>query len=125
MSITNGSINRVELRGHIGQEPKIAIAGEGKVARFTVATNEIYKDRTGTLVEDTTWHSVSVWEGKGIKSFDGLHKGVLVSVKGRIRSTRYTDKNGEDRIFMEVLAANVKVEDGDREMAVETPPLEN
>lgn len=101
----NPTLNRVELRGRVGQDPRIAKVGESSVARFSVATNEIYKDKSGDLKEETTWHNVSVWAGKGIEDFTGLKKGDLVSVVGRLRTVRYTSMEGEDRQYMEVLAS--------------------
>lgn len=107
--IENVSLNRVELRGRIGQDPKIAQVGNTSVARFSVATSEIYKDRNGDLKEDTTWHNVSAWAGKGIVEFGSLKKGVLVSVVGRLRNVKYTANDGGDHQYVEVLANRLSV----------------
>jgi len=112
----NNSLNRVELRGRIGQDPKITDAGGSKVARFSVATSEIFKDRSGALQEDTTWHNVSVWSGKNSVDFSQLKKGQMVSVFGRIRTTKYTSVDGDERYFTEILANSV---------AVVAPPFDN
>ena len=100
----NLTLNRVEVRGHVGQDPRIAKVGESTVARFSVATNEIFKDKNGDLKEEVTWHNISVWAGKGIEDFSNLKKGDLVSVVGRIRNVRYTSMEGEDRHYSEILA---------------------
>lgn len=105
--LDNITINRVELRGRIGQDPKIAEVGGSKVARFSIATSEIYKDRTGTIQEEITWHNVTVWAGKNVEDFSNLKKGVLVTVNGRIRTTRYTSLEGEDRHYTEIVASKL------------------
>lgn len=104
------SINRIELRGNVGQEPKINEVGESTVIKFTVATTEIYKDRTGTLKEETTWHNVVAWAGKGMPDFHQIHKGTFVSVTGRVRNTRYTNADGEERPYTDVLASRLSIE---------------
>ncbi|MBO4572025.1 MAG: single-stranded DNA-binding protein [Bacteroidales bacterium] len=107
----NLSLNRVELRGRIGQDPRIAKVGDSTVARFSVATSEIYKDRNGDLKEETTWHNVSAWNGRNIADFSGLRKGVPVSVVGRIRNVRYTSTEGEERQYSEIQASRLAIVD--------------
>lgn len=105
----NISLNRVELRGRIGQDPRIANVGGSTVARFSVATSEIYKDRGGELREETTWHNVSAWSGRNIADFSGLKKGTPVSVVGRIRNVRYTSTEGDDRQYTEIQASRLSI----------------
>lgn len=103
------TLNRMELRGRIGQEPKIFTVGDACVARFSVATNEVYHDREGAIKEETTWHNVSAWAGRNIVDFDKIHKGTFVSVVGRIRNTRFTNTDGVDRYLTEVVANQLSV----------------
>ncbi len=105
----NVSLNRVELRGRIGQDPKIAQVGNTYVTHFSLATSEIYKDRNGDLREETTWHNITAWAGRSIEDFQNLRKGVLVSVVGRLRSVKYTNAEGEGHQYMEVLASRLSV----------------
>ncbi len=105
----NLTLNRVELRGRIGQDPRIARVGDSSVARFSVATSEIYKDRNGELKEEITWHNVSAWQGRNIADFNGLRKGVPVSVVGRIRNVKYTSTEGEERQFTEIQANKLSI----------------
>lgn len=107
------TLNRVELRGHVGQEPRINQVGDLKVARFSIATNETLKDRNGVLREETTWHSVTAWSGKNTEDIEKLRKGCLVHVFGRIRTAKYKPVEGEERQFMEILATRLKVVDED------------
>jgi single-strand DNA-binding protein len=105
------SLNRIELRGNVGQDARINRVGDNTVVRFNMATNETYKDRSGNLKEETTWHSVSAWNGKGMPDFNNIRKGVCVHVIGRLRQIRYTTAEGEERSFYEVLASRLVIED--------------
>lgn len=100
----NLSVNRVELRGRIGQEPKISTVNGARVCKFSLATSEIYKDRNGDIKEDTTWHNITVWSSKNINDFSMIQKGVMVTVQGRIRNVKYTTPDGEEHRFVEILA---------------------
>ncbi|HJB44600.1 MAG TPA: single-stranded DNA-binding protein [Candidatus Coprenecus merdipullorum] len=105
------SFNRIELRGNVGQDARIVRVGDNTVARFNIATNETYKDRSGSLREETTWHSVTAWAGKGMPDFTRIKKGVCLYVLGRLRQCRYTTAGGEEKSFYEVLASRVNIED--------------
>ncbi len=104
------SINRIELRGNVGQEPRINEVGESSVIKFTLATNERFKDRNGTLKEETTWHNIVAWAGKGIVDFKEIKKGRCVSVTGRVRNNKYTTPEGDERQYNDVLANRLAVE---------------
>ena len=112
------TINRVEILGRVGTDPKVAAAGQTRIARFPVATNEHYKDRNGMLHEETTWHNVSVWQGKGIEDFDGIRKGVLVHIYGRIRNSKYKGADGEEKYFSEITANHLDICKEENETAV-------
>jgi hypothetical protein len=101
-------INRIELRGNIGNI-KIQDVGDTQVARFSLATNYIYKGRDGNPVIETTWHNIVAWKGKGIVDFGTLCKGAPVTVGGRLRSREYNDSEGNLRQVMEVLANRVEL----------------
>jgi single-strand DNA-binding protein len=103
------SLNRVELRGRVGQDPRINDVGESQVARFSIATNETYKDKKGDLKEETTWHNIAVWSGKSVDDFKLLKKGSMVSVVGKLRMVKYTASSGEEKQYTEVLANRMNV----------------
>lgn len=105
------SINRIELRGNVGQEPRVTEVGENKVIKFTVATNERFKDRQGVLKEETTWHNIVAWAGRGMPDFNDIKKGVCVSVSGRVRNIKYTTPQGEEKWYNDVLANRLHIED--------------
>ena len=110
----NQTLNRIEIRGRIGQDPKIIQVGAKNVARFCVATSEIYKERVGGIKEETTWHNVSIWSDRTDVDLSQLKKGDMVSITGRMRNTKYTSDEGVDRYYSEIIA--------NRLMMVDLPP---
>ncbi len=105
------SVNRIELRGNVGTTPRINVVGESKVIKFALATNEVFKDRSGVIKEETTWHNIVAWTGRGMPDFADIRKGMCVSVNGRVRNVKYTNSEGEDKYFNEVLANRLHIED--------------
>jgi single-strand DNA-binding protein len=101
-------LNRVELRGRVGHDPKIFSVGDAQVARFSLATNEAFRGKSGELREEVTWHNVSAWAGRNIMDFKDIRKGTLVSLVGRLRNTRYTGSDGTDRTMVEVVAGRLE-----------------
>lgn len=104
------SINRIELKGNVGSEPRIHEVGDSKVVRFSLATNETFKDRNGNFKEETTWHNVSAWIGRGMPDFHDIKKGSCISLTGRVRNVKYTTPEGDEKFFNEVLANRLTIE---------------
>lgn len=96
--------NRVQLIGHVGQEPEIKNLESGKVANFTIATNESYTNVKGEKVEQTEWHRVTAW-GKTAEIVEKLiAKGAHVALEGKLTHRSYDDKEGNKRYITEVVA---------------------
>lgn len=96
--------NRVQLIGHVGQEPEIKNLESGRVANFTIATNENYTNAKGEKVEQTEWHRVSAW-GKTVDIIEKfLTKGSQVAIEGKLTHRSYDDKDGNKRYITEVVA---------------------
>lgn len=112
-AMENVTLNRVELKGRVGQDPKIFNVRDTQVAKFSVATNETFHDRNGDIKEETTWHNVSAWTGRNIEDFRNIRKGTMVSVEGRIRNTKFTGMDGNDRYITEVVASKLALVNGD------------
>ena len=100
--------NRVQLTGNLGSNPEVKTFDNGtKVARFSMATKEEYKTRTGEKAEDTQWHFVSAW-GKTAEMIENeLKKGSFVSIDGRLTTRNYVDKNGQKKYVTEIVANDV------------------
>ena len=103
-------LNKIELQGVIGNVQLTPVSGT-KVARFSLATNYAYTGNDGGAIIDTTWFSVSAWEGDKISCLDNLQKGTKVHVIGRVRCQRYIDASGCDRQCREVVASELKIEE--------------
>lgn len=107
------SMNRIELRGHVGQEPRITEVGGNSVINFTLATNEILKDRNGNVREVTTWHNIVAWAGKGMPFFEDIRKGSCVYLVGKVRNQKYKATDGTERHYNDVLASRMVLESKD------------
>lgn len=96
--------NRVQLIGHVGNEPEIKNFGEGKkLAIVNLATSEIYKNDKGEKVEQTEWHRITAW-GKQAEIIEKyVSKGKEIAVDGKLTHRSYDDKNGEKRFMTEVV----------------------
>ncbi len=95
--------NKVQLIGILGNAPEVKNAESGKkLARFSIATNEIYRNAKGEKVKETTWHTLIAW-GKLADIVDKyLNKGSEVAIEGKLISRSYTDTNGVKRYIAEV-----------------------
>lgn len=95
--------NSVKLIGHLGQDPEIKELENGKMARFTIATNESYKNKKGEKVENTEWHPVVAWGKTAEIAEKYLEKGKEVAVEGRLTHRSYDDKDGVKKYITEVV----------------------
>ena len=103
------SLNRIFLIGNVGQEPNVRDLDNGKVASVSLATTERYKDRNGEQRELVEWHSVQAW-GKTAEFVENyVHKGSQLFVEGKIRSRKYTDRDGIERYVTEVNADSIQL----------------
>jgi single-strand DNA-binding protein len=102
--------NKVELDGFIGMEPEVKTLSNGsKLVRFSLATNEDYKNKAGEWVKNTTWHNVVMWNKVAEKAEETLKKGTRVSVTGRLVNRQYTDKEGNKRNAFEIQASTFEL----------------
>lgn len=99
------SVNKVILLGHLGQDPELRYTTGGEpVVNISVATAEQWKDRiTGEKREATEWHRVGIFGKPAEIAAQYLRKGSQVFVEGKIRSKKYTDKSGIERIAFEII----------------------
>lgn len=96
--------NKVQLIGNLGKDPEITnLDGGKKLAKFTIATNETYKNQKGEKVTDTQWHNIVAW-GKTAEIIEKyVAKGKEVAVEGKLTSRSYDDKEGNKRYITEVV----------------------
>ncbi|MES2747574.1 MAG: single-stranded DNA-binding protein [Bacteroidota bacterium] len=100
--------NKVQLIGHVGQEPEIKnLEGDKKIATFTLATNEHYINQKGEKVEQTEWHRVTAW-GKIAEIIEKyVTKGKEIAIDGKLTHRSYDDKNGEKKYVTEIVANEI------------------
>ena len=100
--------NHVQLIGNVGQEPTITNLESGKkVARFSLATNENYKNSKGEKQTDTNWHTVVAW-GKTAEIIEKYaEKGKEIAVVGKLKTRTYTTNDGDQRYVTEVVADEI------------------
>ncbi len=109
------SLNRVELRGNVGFDPRITELEEGvQVMRLSMATNESYKNKKGEWQDETIWHNIVAWAGKGMPDFTAIKKGCGLSVTGRLKPVQYQTKTGVEKHTYEIVAFNIKLLDDER-----------
>jgi single-strand DNA-binding protein len=99
----NALRNKVQLIGNLGNDPEIVnLDGGNKLAKFSIATNETYKNAKGEKVTDTQWHNVVAW-GKTAEIVENyLTKGNEVAVEGKLTHRSYENKEGEKRYITEI-----------------------
>lgn len=105
------SVNKVILIGNLGKDPEIRFMTDGtKVATFSVATSESWKDKTtGEKKERTEWHRISVMSptlADVVQTY--LHKGSKVYVEGQLRTRKWVDQNGQEKQTTEILISPFK-----------------
>lgn len=104
----NALRNSVRLIGHLGEDPKVRkVDNSRKVANFSVATNEIYKNSEGEKVSETTWHRLVAWGQPAEVAEKYLKKGSEIAVDGRLINRSYEDKAGEKHFVTEILVNNI------------------
>ena len=100
--------NKVQLIGNLGNDPEVKTFEKGKkLAKFSIATNESYKNASGERITDTQWHNLIVW-GKTADIVEKyLKKGNEVAVEGKLINRNYTDKQGIKRYVTEIQVSEV------------------
>lgn len=101
-------VNRVTLIGNLGRDPELQhLEGNIAVSKFSLATTETFKDRSGKLVSQTEWHTVVLWRGLAELAEKYLHKGSLVYIEGRLRTRTWEDKDGNKKHATEIVGDNL------------------
>jgi single-strand DNA-binding protein len=100
----NNLRNSIRLIGNLGQNPEVKETTNGKkLAKFSIATNESYRDEKGNDVKETMWHNLIVW-GKQAETVEKyLKKGSEVAIEGKLSNRNYTDKEGVKRYVTEII----------------------
>jgi len=120
-----GSVNKVILVGHLGKDPAVTYTPSGvPLAKFTLATNEVFKDRSGEQKDRTEWHNIVAWNKLAEICGQYLTKGKLVYIEGTIRSRQWEDQAGNKRTSYDIVASRMQMlgSRADSERAAAGPP---
>lgn len=115
-------VNKVILIGNLGKDPDTQhLEGNIAVAKFSLATTETFKDRSGKLISQTEWHTVVLWRGLAELAQKYLHKGSLVYIEGHLRTRSWEDKEGNKKFATEVVGDNLVMLDKRSDGNAEAP----
>jgi single-strand DNA-binding protein len=95
--------NKVQLIGNLGQNPEIkTFAGGRKLAKFSIATSESYRNVNGEKVNETQWHNLVAWGKLADIVEKYVTKGSEVAVEGKLTYRTYNDKDGNKKYYTEI-----------------------
>jgi single-strand DNA-binding protein len=107
------SLNKVMLIGNVGRDPEVRYldgnSGNAKVATFTLATTERYRDRNGETRENTEWHNIVAWRGNADVAERFIRKGTQLFIEGHIRTRSWDDQTGNKRYTTEIIVDNLQL----------------
>jgi single-strand DNA-binding protein len=107
----SGSVNKVILIGRLGKDPEVTYTSGGTPrARFTLATDDSYKDKaTGEQKKRTEWHTIIAWSKLAEICGEYLTKGKQIYIEGSIRSRQWEDTPGNKRTAYEIVAQRMQM----------------
>ncbi len=95
--------NSVHLIGNLGMDPKVIEANGKKLAKFSLATSDTYKNQNGEKVTETQWHNLIIWGKLADVAGKYLKKGNQIAVEGKLTNREYEDKEGHRKFFTEIV----------------------
>jgi single-strand DNA-binding protein len=100
--------NKVQLIGNVGNDPEMTVLERGKkVIRFSLATNEKYKNAQGEKVQSTHWHNMVAWNKTAEIIAQYAGKGKEIAIEGKLTSRSYETKEGDKKYITEVIINEV------------------
>ncbi|MCI0422089.1 MAG: single-stranded DNA-binding protein [Acidobacteria bacterium] len=101
-------MNKVILVGRLGKDPELKYTQGGTpVVKFSLATDETWKDQSGEKQQRTEWHNIVAWRKLAEICGQYLNKGKLVYIEGKLQTRSWDDKEGHKRYTTEVVADNM------------------
>ncbi len=103
-----GTVNKVILIGRLGKDPEVKYTQGGTaIARFSLATDEFWKDQNGERQQRTEWHNIVAWDKLADICGQYLTKGKQVYIEGKLQTRSWEDKEGNKRYTTEIRADNM------------------
>lgn len=103
------SVNTIYLMGRTGKDPEVRMAGQNKVATFSLCTGGKYKTNDGREIDDTAWHSIVAWRNLAELAEKYIRKGSQILVIGRLTYRKYTGNDGVERNVTEIIADKIEL----------------
>ena len=104
----NALKNRVQLIGNLGMAPEVkSFDNDRKMAKVSIATNEVYTNSKGERVQDTQWHNLVMWGRTAEIAERYLRKGQEVAIEGKLVNRSWETKEGEKRYLTEILVSEL------------------
>lgn len=95
--------NKVQLIGNLGNSPEVRITETGKkIVKFSLATNQTYRNANGEKIKETMWHNLHAWGNIAEIAEKYLLKGSEVAIEGKLINRNYTDKEGNKKYITEI-----------------------
>jgi single-strand DNA-binding protein len=103
------SVNKVILVGNVGKDPEVKYAPSGvALAKFSLATNERFKDKSGEWQDRTEWHNVLAWQRLAEIVGEYVHKGDKLYIEGKLQTSSWEDRQSGDKKFRtEIVARDI------------------
>ena len=115
-------VNKSILIGFLGKDPEVKTFQDGsKVANFSMATTESYKNKNGEKVDQTEWHNIVMWRGLAEIAEKWLKKGSQVYIEGKIATRSWEDKDGNKKYTTEIIANQMTMLGGGNKNENQTP----
>lgn len=103
-------VNKVILIGRLGRDPEMRYTPAGDpVCNFTLATDEVYRDRGGATQRRTEWHRIVAWRKLAEQCAQLLNKGKLIFVEGRLQTRQWDDRDGHKRSTTEIVIHRMRI----------------
>ena len=103
-------LNKIMLIGNLGRDPELQVTSDGTpFTRFSLAVSRNYTTKSGERREETEWFNIVAWRQLAETCERYLHKGSKVYIEGRVNQRKYTDKNGLERISVDVNATDMEM----------------
>lgn len=103
------SFNRITIVGNLGRDPELRYTPQGNaVCNFSVATNEKRRDKSGEMVDTTTWFRITLWGKQAENASKYLTKGSSIYIEGRLRVEEWSDRDGKGRYTLDVHATDMQ-----------------
>lgn len=103
------SVNQIYLLGRCGKDAEVRMAGQNKVATFSLCTGGKYKTNDGREIDDTAWHSIVAWRNLAELAEKYIRKGSQILVIGRLTYRKYTGNDGVERSVTEIIADKIEL----------------